>query len=259
MDAMIFAAGLGTRLAPFTDTAPKALYPVDGVPVLERVARRLVEAGADRLIVNVHRFGDRIEAFLRERKGFAAEVRISREASAPLETGGGLLAAATCFRGDAPAFLHNVDVLTDLPLRDLYAAHGAGDRAGTVRLATLATKDRPTTRRLLVDDRGLLGRCDDGAGVRVLARTPVGPVRETSFLGIHVISPAILPRLTERGAFPILDAYLRLVSEGASIGIFDAAGCAWRDVGKGLSSRASGPGTPSAASASAKSGSSGSL
>src|SRR5262245_31371443 len=119
MDAMILAAGLGTRLAPLTDATPKALVEVGGVPMLERVARRLVEAGAPRLVVNVCPFADRIEAFVRARHGFGVECAISRESPAPLETGGGLLAAAPLLQDDGPVVLHNVDVLTDLSIRDL--------------------------------------------------------------------------------------------------------------------------------------------
>src|SRR5436190_18863381 len=113
---MILAAGLGTRLSPLTDRVPKCLVEVGGVPMLERVARRLVAAGADRLIVNVCPFADEIEAFVRARKGFGVDVRIARESPTPLETGGGLRAAREYFRGDAPIFLHNVDVVTDFSL-----------------------------------------------------------------------------------------------------------------------------------------------
>ncbi len=230
MDAMILAAGLGTRLRPLTDSCPKALVPVGGVPMLERVARRLVAAGADRLVVNVHAFADRIEALVRARDGFGAEVLLSREPDAPLETGGGLLAARGFLRGDAPFFLHNVDVVTDLPLDALYAAHRGSAPLAT--LATLAVMDRPTSRRLLFDDRGLVGRTDDAKRLRCLARRPSGPVREVGFAGVHVLSPAILPRISERGAFPILDLYLRLVAEGGTIRAFRADGCLWIDVGR---------------------------
>src|SRR5690606_3788145 len=109
-------AGLGTRLAPLTDRMPKALVPVGGVPMLERVARGLVAAGADRLVINTHRFPEQIEAFVASRDGFGVEVVFSPEPEQPLETGGGLGKASSLFRRDAPAFLHNCDVLTALPL-----------------------------------------------------------------------------------------------------------------------------------------------
>ena len=232
MDAMILAAGLGTRLRPLTDTCPKALVPVGGVPAIERVARRLIDAGAGRLVVNLHAFAPAIESYVRLRGGFGVEVAFSREEPAPLETGGGLLAARGCLRGDAPFFLHNVDVVTDLPLRDLYDAHVRARGASDGALATLAVMERPTSRRLLFDDRGLLGRVDDAKGVRTVVREAVGDVRELGFLGVHVISPALFPRISERGAFAITDVYLRLAREGERIVPFDAAGSLWIDVGR---------------------------
>ena len=157
---MVFSAGLGTRLRPLTDRLPKALVPVDGVPMLERVAARMVAAGCRRLVVNVCPFADEVEAFVRERRGFGVETVVVREAPAPLETGGGLSHARESFRGDGPILLHNVDVLTDLDLGALVAAHR--ESAAT---ATLAVQERRTARRLLFDDDGLFGRVDDGKGV----------------------------------------------------------------------------------------------
>src|SRR5919109_2511750 len=107
MDAMIFAAGRGTRLQPLTHELPKALIEIGGVPMLERVARRLVAAGADRLVINTHPFPEQIVEFVREREGFGVEVHFSHEPDEPLETGGGLRQAAPLFRRDAPFLLHN--------------------------------------------------------------------------------------------------------------------------------------------------------
>ncbi|HSH46394.1 MAG TPA: sugar phosphate nucleotidyltransferase, partial [Longimicrobiales bacterium] len=105
---MILAAGLGTRLRPLTDRIPKALVPVAGVPMIERVARRLVQAGATRLVINTHHHARQIEDFVRERNDFDVEVRFSREeGDAPLETGGGILNAAPFLTMDAPFVVHN--------------------------------------------------------------------------------------------------------------------------------------------------------
>lgn len=228
VDAMILAAGLGTRLRPLTDHTPKALVEVDGVPILERVARRLIAAGADRLIVNTHHLGERVERFLTEREGeWGVEVVFSREAERPLETGGGVIHAASLFRGDAPFFLHNADILSDLPLRAMYRAHGASGA-----LATLAVMRRPSSRFLLFDDAGLLGRTDEREQIEIRVRPSRGEVQRLAFGGVHVISPALLPRITERGAFSILDPYLRLAGEGASLLPFSIDGSAWYDIGK---------------------------
>lgn len=227
MDAMLLAAGLGTRLRPITDHIPKALVEVGGVPILERVARRLIDAGADRLIINIHHRGDQIRDFVASRQGFGVEVHFSEEAGQALETGGGLLNAAPFFRRDAPFFLHNADILTDLPLGRLYSEHV---RSGA--LATVAVMTRETSRYFLFDDLGLLGRADEKKGIRLEARTPVGEVLPLAFGGVHVISPAILDRITERGAFSILDPYLRLAGEGERIDAFRIDGCYWSDIGK---------------------------
>lgn len=228
MDALILAAGLGTRLRPLTDHTPKALIEVGGVPMIERVARRLIEAGADRLVVNTAHLAARIEAYARARGGFGVETVFSREDPGPLETGGALLAARDLFRGDAPFFVHNADVLTDLPLGALYDAHRqAGDP-----LAVLAVAERPTERRLLFDRRGLLGRVDERKDVEIRAREAEGEVRALPFAGVHVVSPRIFGLLTERGAFSILEPYLRLVGEGERILPFAVDGCRWIDIGR---------------------------
>ncbi len=225
---MLLAAGLGTRLRPLTDHTPKALIPVGGVPILERVARRLVAAGADRLIVNIHHLGERIEAYVRARGGFGAEAVFSAEPGAPLETGGALVLAEPLFRRDAPFFLHNADILTDLPLREMYAAHRASGGA----LATLAVMERETARKLLFDDAGLLGRTDEKKGIDLRVRPAVGEVRALGFGGVHVIAPRVFGLLTERGAFSILDPYLRLVAAGERILPFRVDGCTWVDIGR---------------------------
>lgn len=217
------------------------------MPLLERVAGRLIEAGARRLIVNVHHHADRIERFLGARAGFGVEVRVSREddAERPLETGGGLLRAGPLFEGEAPFLLHNVDVLSDLDLRAMYARHletaadveagsdaaaGPADGDGPL-LATLAVQERETSRPLLVDEAGIFGVANRRTGWRRTVRDPVGEAREVGFCGIHVVSPEIHGRITERGEFPIWDPYLRLVGEGWRILPYDVGPARWLEVG----------------------------
>jgi NDP-sugar pyrophosphorylase family protein len=224
---MILAAGLGTRLRPLTDRVPKALVPVAGVPVLEHVARRLVAAGADRLVVNTHHFAEQIERYVAERDGFGVQVLFSHEPDTPLETGGGLLHAAPLLRRDAPFFLHNADILTDL---DLVAMRDAHARSGAI--ATVAVMERESTRQLLFDEAGLLGRTDAARALELRARPTVGAERRRAFAGVHVVSPALLGRVSERGAFSILEPYLRLAGEGARILPFDVESAAWFDIGK---------------------------
>jgi N-acetyl-alpha-D-muramate 1-phosphate uridylyltransferase len=223
---MILAAGIGRRLRPLTDTVPKALVTVGGIPMLERVAARLIAAGVDRLIINVHHHADRIRGFIDERSGFGVHVRVSEETDAPLETGGGLIHARPHFRETAPFFLHNVDVISEADLGALYRAHGK-----TGALATLAVSQRQTTRQLEFDEQGLLGHVDERSGARVGVRAARGvPVRR-AFAGIHVISPAFFDLVEETGAFSIMTAYLRLAAEGHRILPHDVSGALWLEIG----------------------------
>jgi len=226
-DAMIFAAGLGTRLRPLTDATPKALVEVGGVPMLERVARRLVEAGATRLVINACPFADRVEAFVRSRDGFGVPCAVSRESPSPLETGGGLVYAAPLLSGERPVVLHNADVVTDLSVGDLLARL---DRSHA--LAAVAVMDRASSRRLLFDDLGLCGRVDDRSLLRVEVRAPVGRVVERAFCGVSAVARSLLGRITERGAFSILEPWLRLAGAGAPIVPLHVDGSQWIDVGR---------------------------
>jgi MurNAc alpha-1-phosphate uridylyltransferase len=225
MDGMILAAGLGTRLRPLTEARPKALVEVAGVPMLERVARRMVASGVDRLIINVHHHGRQIVEFVESRNGFGVEVRFSHETERPLETGGGLKHARHHFRaGDF--LVHNVDVISDVDLVGMVQAH---ERAGA--LATLAVQDRPSGRFLRFDGAGLQARVDIGAGVVQKARPARGRVQDRAFAGIHVIAPEIFDLISEDGVFSILVPYLRLSEEGYHILPHDVSDALWFDVG----------------------------
>lgn len=227
MDAMIFAAGLGTRLRPLTDQCPKVLVEVGGEPMLVHVARRLVAAGATRLIINVHPFPEQVEAVVARHGGFGVEVRLAYERERALETGGGLLAAREHFRGTAPFFVHNGDIWSDLPLEAMYAAHLASDA-----FATLAVMQRETTRFLLFDEHGLLGWENRATGAQETARRAEGEVIGHPFCGVHVISPEIFPLFTETGAFSIVPTYLRLSGAGRRIAPFSVDGSTWVDIGR---------------------------
>jgi len=175
----------------------------------------------------VHPFADEIRAHVKAREGYGVEVRIAHEVEAPLETGGGLLAARPDFREDAPFFVHNADVYTDLDLAALYAAHLASDA-----LVTLATMERPSPRGLLFDDQGLVGHVNDTQGTRVQVREAVGPIRRLAFACAHVASPAVFDAITERGRFGIFEPYLRLAGSGTRIASHRVDGCTWVDIGR---------------------------
>lgn len=225
MDGMIFAAGRGTRLGELGQTTPKALIEVGGLTMLERTARKLVAAGASRLVVNVHHHADAITRFLATHE-LGAEVRVSLELAEPLETGGGLHHAREHFRLDRPVLAHNVDVVCDTDLAPLVAAHAA-----TGALATLAMQERETQRYLLFDDHGLFARDNRKTGVLTQVREPHGAVHALAFAGLHVCSPRWFDLVNERGVFAIVDVWLRLAGEGHAIRPWIVPEGAWLEIG----------------------------
>jgi len=232
MEAMILSAGLGTRLAPLTDTVPKALIAVRGRPLLAHVMERLVAAGATRLIVNTSRHGDQIAEYLGKHAAPGVEILVSPEPDGPYDTGGGFLAAGRLFRRDGPILLHAVDVLSRIPLDGLLAEHrGARQRLGNRVLGTLAVQDRPSARRLLFDEHGLVGWEHRAAGRARRVRESAGTVRDFAFAGIHMVEPEILDLGERTGTFPIVELYLDLAAAGYRIEPGDVSAHAWQDVG----------------------------
>jgi len=231
MKAMVLAAGLGTRLRPLTDDRPKALVEVAGRTLLEITLIRLRTFGVREVIVNVHHFADMVVEFLKARDNFGMRIEISREDTL-LDTGGGLKKAAHFFLEDPefrdePFILHNVDVISTIDLLRMVRTHRANQA-----LATLAVQNRETSRYLLFDDEIQL--CGRRLGLEGKAEV----VRQAEFLqalafsGIHIISPRLLPMITETGAFSIIDVYLRLAAQGQNILGFRADEYDWRDLGK---------------------------
>ena len=210
MKAMIFAAGLGSRLKPLTDTMPKALVPVAGCPMLEHVILKLKASGFTEIVINIHHFGEQIIDFLKTNNDFGLTIHISDERDRLLDTGGGIRKARLFFENSGEPFLvHNVDILSDMNLKELYDFHM---QSGSV--ATLLASRRTTSRYLLFDtERKLRGWINKDTG----QVKPEGfhydesLYRESAFSGIHVFSPAVF-RLMEaprwEGKFSIMDFYL---------------------------------------------------
>ena len=227
---MVFAAGLGTRLRPLTDTMPKALVPVCGKPLLYHVLCKLRDAGYDEITVNVHHFPEQIRKYLAD-NDFGVKINISDESSELLETGGGILHARQFLDGGEPFLVHNVDIVSNLSI----PAFRAQMRPGA--LATLLVSERQTRRYLLFnDDMRLAGWTDISTGE---VRTPypgldVSKCRRLAFGGIHNISPAIFSAfdaLGFSGRFPIMDFYLRACAEYPIYGVAPD-GLSLVDVGK---------------------------
>jgi NDP-sugar pyrophosphorylase family protein len=229
MKAMILAAGLGTRLRPLTDDRPKALVEVAGRTLLEIAISRLRSFGVCEVIINVHHFADMVVSYLKANHNFGMRIEVSCE-EVLLDTGGGVKKAAWFFQENsgstAPFVLHNVDVLSNIDLGRMIQVHKE-NRA----LATLAVQDRKTSRYLLFDERNQLCGRRTGKNHDESVQSSTNP-QALAFSGIHVISPRLLPLLTEEGAFSIIASYLRLASQGERILAFSADEYYWRDLGK---------------------------
>ena len=216
MKALVFAAGLGTRLRPLTDTMPKALVPVAGEPMLQRVLCKLRDAGLGPFVVNVHHFASQIEVFLASHD-FGVPVAVSREEKEPLETGGGIRHAAPLLEGGR-FLVHNVDILSDLDVRWFL------EQDDPASLATLLLVDAPADRYLLFDeDMRLVGWTNVRTGE---VKSPFLPdfdpskYRRYSFCGIHIVSDAVFGMMASwPEKFSIIDFYLSACAAGTIRGV----------------------------------------
>ena len=203
---MIFAAGLGKRLKPITDSIPKALVPICGKQLLQLVIERLVKYGFNEIIVNVHHFPDQIIDFLKENNDFGIRIEVSDERDLLLDTGGGVRKAAWFFDDNAPFLIHNVDILSNADLGELYRRHLA-----TNSLATLVVSERDTFRYLLFDQNlRLNGWINEKTGeTKPAGLQRTAEHRKLAFSGIQVMSPAVFDLMAGyEPKFPIMDFYL---------------------------------------------------
>jgi len=197
MKAMILAAGEGTRLLPFTKDKPKALVKYRGTPILELLIHRLVQAGFKEIVINVYHYSDQIISFVDDHNGFGADVTFSKEDQL-LDTGGGIKRAMPHL-GNEPVLFHNIDILTNIDLKQLYQDHLS--RGGK---ATLVVKDRPTSRSLLYDhnDR-LVGWEHPEKRIRIISRKIRKGFRETAFSGIYILDPSLFESFPEEDVFSL--------------------------------------------------------
>lgn len=238
MRAMILAAGLGTRLKPFTNHHPKALAMVNGKTLLQRNIEYLQAYGIFEVIVNVHHFSDQIIKAVHENKGWGSEVAISDESGEVLETGGGVLFAKHYFKDESSWLVMNADILTNLSLDQFIVADKLLSNTKINYAATLAVTHRTTSRHLLFDDTGLLigwknNTTSEEKWVHKKmdrANDPISVVPK-AFSGIQIMHSSFFKALQLTGKFSLIDAYLQIASEN-SIGCFDHNGSILLDVGK---------------------------
>lgn len=223
---MILAAGLGTRLKPFTDKHPKALAIVNGKTILQRNIEYLAQFEIKDVIVNVHHFAGQITDLIEKNKGFGSQITFSDETNEVLETGGGIKKASWFFGDGEPFVVMNVDVLTDLDLSKMIGFHTKQNP-----LATLAVTSRATSRYFLFDELNhLSGWINKTTGEKKISRQ-ANNYYEKAFSGIHIISPRIFGLIESTGRFSIVDEYLKL-SKSHTITAFDHSDTKFIDVGK---------------------------
>lgn len=209
---MIFAAGLGTRLRPITDSVPKAMVPIARKPLIQHVIQRLSDFGFDELTINVHHFPEQILQFLKENNNFGLKINISDESDELLETGGGIKKASHFLQGTEPFLIHNVDILSNANLSILYKEH-----IRNKNLATLLVSNRPSSRSLLFDEnKRLCGWMNNRTGEIKSPYKDINPddFEHFSFSGIHVLSPEIFKYMDKQPRkFSIIDFYLSIANQ----------------------------------------------
>ena len=216
--AMIFAAGLGTRLKPLTDTMPKALVRVGGQPLLWHVIHKLKHAGYERIVINVHHFAGQIVDYLKANDNFGLDIRISDESDMLLETGGGIKKALPLFDPTEPILIHNVDILSNLDLTAL-----------PTDAPLLVVSQRQTKRYLLFDDTM---RLQGWTNIETGEVKGTRAERELAFSGIHMFHPSLAPLLADwPERFPIMDFYLKACGSHLIRG-YEAKDLRLLDVGK---------------------------
>ncbi|HNG70363.1 MAG TPA: nucleotidyltransferase family protein [Chitinophagales bacterium] len=238
MKAMIFAAGFGTRLKPLTDSCPKALVKVGDKPMLQHTIEHLIKHNFDEIIVNIHYLGDQIKAFLQQHNNFGIRIEISDETDLILETGGGLLKAQHFFDDNEAFLVCNADVFTNINISEMYRFHQSNGA-----LATLAVRNRESTRYLLFDDNNILygweniktnvAKIPRKIPEAVKANFAPGdtyPLHEFAFSGYHIISPEIFKHQSLLGVFSMTDWYLDLC-RNHTIVAYQHNNDVWVDIG----------------------------
>ena len=225
MKAMIFAAGLGTRLKPLTDNTPKALIEVNGITLLEHAIRKLIENNVTEIIVNIHYLGQQIIDFLTEKKNFGIRIEISDERNELLDSGGGLKKASWFFNDDKPFILYNVDILSNININDMLQYH-----INSNSQVTLAVRQRKSSRYLLFNNElNLCGWKNIKTSEEIISKTVSNP-KQLAFSGIHILNPEIFNCLNQSGKFSIINFYLD-ISKIHFIKAYEHNADYWFDIG----------------------------
>lgn len=226
MQAMIFAAGLGTRFKPWTNNHPKALAIINGKSLLQRNVEFLQEYGIVDVIVNVHHFADQIISAVEENNGWGSKIIISDERNEVLETGGGLMKARSLFKSDEPFITMNADILTDLSIEKMLSFHSAHQSD-----ITLAISNRISSRRFLWDRENRLSGWENEKTNENKITRAVPVVKSMAFNCVAVFQPGIFEEIQQRGKFSLTETFLSLSSTHQIMG-FEQINGKFIDVGK---------------------------
>ncbi len=210
---MIFAAGLGTRLAPLTDTMPKAMVPINGKPMLQHQIEKLRDAGCNYIVVNVHHFAEQIVNFVKT-NDFGVQIEISDESELLLNTGGGLRNVKRFFCEGDNFLIHNVDIFSDIDLKKLFDYH-----CESSNVATLAVMHRESSKHLMFDNENRLCGWRDLKNDKSIITIPRDSYNEMAFSGIYVCNYRIFDLIDNQGSFPIIPELLK-ISKNNRIGGF---------------------------------------
>ncbi len=222
---MIFAAGLGTRLKPLTETIPKALVKVNGKPLLQHNIEKAISAGVTEIVINVHHLANRIISFIEENNSFGIKIHISNETDELLDTGGGLKKASGLLMGNESVLLQNADILSGIDYGKMLEFHHTNKS-----LATLAVRDRSTSRYLLTSNNILKGWTNDSSGDILPKGLISDGLNKYAFSGIHILSPEILNYIPEQKKFNIIQWYVEL-AQRETISCYNHNQTYWFDIG----------------------------
>lgn len=226
MNALIFAAGLGTRLRPLTNNCPKAMVKLNGKPLIAHCIEKLIAHQIKTIVINVHHYAEQIIDFVENSQYQGVEIKISDERNQLLDTGGALLKAAPLFCQNHPILICNVDIITDIDFDQLIKFQLQNNP-----IATLAVRKRKSNRNLLFDNNMILkGWINIETGDQKSPHSLNGQEQMWAFSGIHIVAPKIFELITETGAFSIIDLYLRLAGNHEILGI-EHKNRIWIDVG----------------------------
>ena len=225
MEAMLLAAGKGTRLQPLTNNKPKALVEVAGRTLLDRNIEKMISFGIRHIVINTYHFAEQIHEYVKQ-KHYAADIYFSDEKEDLLDTGGGLLNAERYFTKTQPILMHNVDIISDI---DFNIAENELKKQSPLSL--ICVSERKSSRHLLFDSSmNLCGRDNQDKSITTLIENRT-PAYKYAFSGIHFLQANIFDYLTMKGSFSIIDQYLELAKENHILPFVHNAE-RWFDVGK---------------------------